>query len=282
MITLSAICPAVISVTSGMASVIEANVCVAPNSIAFSRLNSSGSTATTRAAPAIRAPCTALMPMPPMPTTTTVSPTWTSARFVAEPQPVATPQRHERHAVEREVVVDLDHRHLRHARQLGERAELGQQRHRLTVDVVAVGAVGDHPAAERPGAGVAQVAAAGEAVAAVPARRHEAGRHVVADLHGPHPGPDGLDHAGALVAADDREEAVEAHHREHLRRRDHVAGDEVLVAVAQAGGLPAHEDLTLLRIVDVDLLDLPVLLGSPQDGGVGLRAHLTAPGRWSG
>ena len=31
------------------------------------------------------------MPMPPMPTTTTVSPGATSARLVAEPQPVATP-----------------------------------------------------------------------------------------------------------------------------------------------------------------------------------------------
>ena len=37
------------------------------------------------------APCTAFIPMPPMPTTTTVSPTCTSARRVAEPQPVATP-----------------------------------------------------------------------------------------------------------------------------------------------------------------------------------------------
>ena len=65
---------------------------MAPNSIAFSRLNSSGSTAITRLAPAIAAPCTALIPMPPMPTTTTVSPGRTSARVVAEPQPVATPQ----------------------------------------------------------------------------------------------------------------------------------------------------------------------------------------------
>ena len=64
---------------------------VAPNSIAFSRLNSTGSTAITWRAPAIAAPCTALMPMPPMPTTTTVSPGATSARLVAEPQPVATP-----------------------------------------------------------------------------------------------------------------------------------------------------------------------------------------------
>ena len=216
MITLSAIWPLVISVTSGMASSIEANVCVAPNSIAFSRLNSSGSTATTRLAPAILAPCTAFMPMPPMPTTTTVSPTCTSARRVAEPQPVATPHDTSDTHVHREVVVDLDDRHLRDARQLGERAQLGEQRDRLAVDVVAVGAVGDHPAAERAGAGVAEVAAPGRAVVADPARRHEAGRHVVADLHRVHLGPDGLDHAGALVAADDREEAVEPHRLEHL------------------------------------------------------------------
>ena len=92
MITLSAIWPHVISVTAGNASSIEAKVWVAPSSIAFSRLNSTGSTAMTRLAPAMAAPCTALMPMPPMPTTTTVSPGRTSARLVAEPQPVATPQ----------------------------------------------------------------------------------------------------------------------------------------------------------------------------------------------
>ena len=81
MITLSAIWPQVSSVTSGMASSIEATVWVAPNSIAFSRLNSTGSTAMTRLAPAILAPWTAFMPMPPMPTTTTVSPGFVPARL---------------------------------------------------------------------------------------------------------------------------------------------------------------------------------------------------------
>ncbi len=47
MITLSAMCPHVISCTCGNASSIDANVWVAPNSIAFSRLNSTGSTAMT-------------------------------------------------------------------------------------------------------------------------------------------------------------------------------------------------------------------------------------------
>ena len=50
------------------------NEWVAPNSIAFSRLNSTGSIAAMTRAPASLAPCTALMPMPPTPTTATVSP----------------------------------------------------------------------------------------------------------------------------------------------------------------------------------------------------------------
>jgi len=56
-----------------------AAVCVAPNCMAFSRLNSTGSMAMTRLAPANFAPCTAFAPMPPIPTTHTVSPGWTSA-----------------------------------------------------------------------------------------------------------------------------------------------------------------------------------------------------------
>ena len=64
---------------------------MAPNSMACSRLNSTGSIAMTRLAPAARAPCTALMPMPPMPMTATLSPGLVPARSVAEPNPVATP-----------------------------------------------------------------------------------------------------------------------------------------------------------------------------------------------
>ena len=62
-----------------MASAIDAAVCVAPNSIAFSRLYSTGSMATICLAPASLAPWMALAPMPPMPTTATVSPGPTSA-----------------------------------------------------------------------------------------------------------------------------------------------------------------------------------------------------------
>ena len=91
MMTRSAIWPYVISMTDIIASAIDGNVCVAPNSMAFSRLNSTGSMAMMRFAPAIRAPCTAFIPMPPIPTTTTVSPGCVPARFAADPQPVATP-----------------------------------------------------------------------------------------------------------------------------------------------------------------------------------------------
>src|SRR6516225_6139428 len=58
----------------------------------MSRLNSTGSTTTTFFAPAYRAPCTALLPTPPAPKTTTVSPARTPAACTAEPHPVGTPQ----------------------------------------------------------------------------------------------------------------------------------------------------------------------------------------------
>ena len=65
--------------SAAMASWMDAWVWVAPNSIAFSRLNSTGSMAAMTAAPAILAPWMALLPMPPQPTTATVSPGCTSA-----------------------------------------------------------------------------------------------------------------------------------------------------------------------------------------------------------
>ncbi len=78
-ITLSAITPHVRSVTSGNASSIDAAVWVAPNTWACSRLNSTGSTAMTCAAPDSAAPWTAFIPTPPQPMTTTVSPCCTPA-----------------------------------------------------------------------------------------------------------------------------------------------------------------------------------------------------------
>ncbi len=60
--------------------------------MACSRLNSSGSTAMTLRAPANAAPWTALIPTPPIPYTTVVSPGRTPPAFTAVPHPVGTPQ----------------------------------------------------------------------------------------------------------------------------------------------------------------------------------------------
>ena len=115
----SAIWPRVRSVIAACASSAVANAWVAPSSIAFSRLFSSGSTATTFFAPAYRAPCTALMPMPPMPETITVWPGRTLAVLTAEPQPVGHAAADEHGLVQRQVVVDLDARSSGGSRRTG-------------------------------------------------------------------------------------------------------------------------------------------------------------------
>src|ERR1700685_3137855 len=92
-ITWSASWPQVVSTTNSCASLAVAKAWVAPNTVvAISRLNSTGSTTTTFFAPANRAPCTAMLPTPPAPKITTVSPACTPAACTAEPQPVGTPQ----------------------------------------------------------------------------------------------------------------------------------------------------------------------------------------------
>src|SRR3546814_9785219 len=81
---------------------------------------------------------------------------------------------------------------------------------------------------EELGALVAQVLAAGRAVLAPTAARDERHRDVVAGREGGDPGADGLDDAGALVAADDGQAQRE------------VAGDGVLVrSAAHTSELPS-------------------------------------------
>ena len=77
--------PYVKSRTMSCASAIVAALWVAPNCSADFCLKSTGSTATICAAPLIRAPWIAPVPIPPAPTTTTVSPPRTPARLAAEP-----------------------------------------------------------------------------------------------------------------------------------------------------------------------------------------------------
>lgn len=65
---------------------------VAPNRWAISAFSATGSTAMICSAPAIRAACTALRPMPPSPNTTTLSPERTRAALKTAPAPVSTAQ----------------------------------------------------------------------------------------------------------------------------------------------------------------------------------------------
>ena len=127
-------------------------------------------------------------------------------------------------------------------------------------------AVGDHAPDERADAGIAQVLTAGGTVATTAAAGHEAGRHVIAGLHAGDTGTN-LDHdACTFVATDHGKEILDTHQWPHLRWRDHVAGDEMLVGMTQASGLPVHEDLAGLGRIDVDLFDLPLLVETPQNG----------------
>ncbi len=140
-IAASAPWPLVTERAKSAASSIVANECVAPSFWAVSRLNSTGSTAMTWLAPACAAPCTALMPMPPMPMMITVWPGRTSPALTADPQPVPTPQPDEARLVEREVLVDLHAGRDVDDGVLAERRDPGALPDRLAVDAHAVRAV---------------------------------------------------------------------------------------------------------------------------------------------
>jgi hypothetical protein len=124
----------------------------------------------------------------------------------------APPGRHaaagQRGHLEGDVGVDRHAGVLRHHRALGERAEHAEAAEVGAVIVVeAKAAVRQHPG-HHLGAPVAQVLVAGRAVPADPAGGDERADHVVADVDAGHAGPDRLDHAGPLVAADHRQPAA--------------------------------------------------------------------------
>ena len=118
---------------------------VAPKRLACSRLNSTGSTAMIRRAPATRAPWIALMPMPPTPSTATVSPGRTLRPVDRRAEAGGDAAGGERDRRPRDVGVDLDDRGLRQQLDLAERAELRVAGDRLVADPVRDAAVGVIP-----------------------------------------------------------------------------------------------------------------------------------------
>src|SRR5690606_13831163 len=106
------------------------------------------------------------------------------------------------------------------------------------------------------------------------AGRDEAEDDVVAGLEGGDAGPD-LDHlARALVTTDDRQ-LLKAHHGGDLGIEDHVAGDEVLIGVAEARSGQLDLDLAGLGIVELDVLDAPVGSDLPEDRCTSFHGTIT-------
>src|SRR4051794_18447246 len=98
---------------------------------------------------------------------------------------------------------------------------------------------------------------AAEALRAGAAEPRQAGNDMVADPQSGDIGAHRLDDAGAFVAED--EGAIE--------REAPEAVDDVQVAVADAGGDAAHQDLTAPRLVHLHLLDGQRLVHLPKDSG---------------
>src|SRR5690606_27821213 len=131
------------------------------------------------------------------------------------------------------------------------------------------GAVRHEPLALGGADGGAQVGLAAEAGLALPALRRVERDDVVAGRHAGDAGADLEDHAGALVAEDDREQALRV-----------GAGAGEVVGVADAGRLDLAQHLAGARSLEVDLLDLEWLSGLEGDGGAGLHGvslHARAP-----
>jgi hypothetical protein len=74
--------------------------------------------------------------------------------------------------------------------------------------------------------------------------------------------------ASTFVTTNDREETFNAHEGPELFGRNHVAGNQVLITVAQTCSAPVNNHFTGLRWVDFDFLDLPLLIQAPQYGGL--------------
>ena len=167
--------------------------------------------------------------------------------------------------LQRQLVLDLDHRRLADRAVLAERAD---HAHRAVVLLRAGAGEGETAAGELAGedvrAHVADGLLAGGAPAADAAVGDERADDVVARLHARDAGADLLDDARALVAEDHRQAGLE------------VAVGDVHVGVAEPGvGVP-DEDLALLRAREVELDDLDRLAGLVDDSSLGLHRETSS------
>lgn len=70
-----------------------------------------------------------------------------------------------------------------------------------------------------------------------------------------------------FVTSDDGEETFDSHEGPKLFGRHHVSGHQVFIAVAHPSSAPVNNDFAGLGRMDFDLLDLPVLVETPQHCG---------------
>ena len=177
----------------------------------------------------------------------------------------------ERRLVQRDVAVDLDAAELVHHRVRLEGAEHAHEPGVLAADAVAGRCRRESWLAfQDQRAVVAEVLVAAGAGRALSARGDEAQHHVVARCQPLDAGAD-LDHlAGALVAAD----VGEAGHRQ-------VAGQQMLVGMAQAARREPYQHFAFARAVELDLLDRPVLADSPEHRCHVLHGENVRRGVWS-
>ena len=128
---------------------------------------------------------------------------------------------------------------------VGERSEQTHQTEVLALGMVTGAAVGDLTTDAHQGTKVAEVLVTGRAARASAAGRDEPEHDVVTGGQPADALADLLDHAGTLVATDDRQ----------LERE--ISRHEMLVGVTHPGCGQFDQHFAGLRVVELDLLDAP-------------------------
>ncbi len=244
---------------------------VAPRPRARASFAGSRSTATIRPAPAIRAAATICWPIPPQPTTHTLSPIATRAALRTAPKPVTTAQPSSAACqsgrpggIGTALAAGTTQRSAKHDTKLKCLTSRPSARCSRVVPSSIVPAQACAPATsqrlKRPAVHAAQARHGGT-------KQNATGSPAVEPLH---PRPDGLDHARALVAQDGRPAAVAE-----------VAVGEADVRVAHARGGDADEHLARARRVERERLDAQRGVRLVEDGGADLHQAMRCSSRRS-